>query len=168
MTEYILFVAECANFCPRTALIPANEFIQARKDDYEIMKQCAVQYNGFSQVLFQNYIWTGSMGVADVQPWDLIVGDIITYIEAYDRENYGEEKDRAWIDGMITDLSSFQFNAQKIMKNLQSKTFSMDDGRDITISESFLVLEKENGKLKPTPMYDTVDELLLDYFSAGE
>lgn len=82
MTEYILFVIECTNFCPRTGLVPKKEFIEARQSDYEILKSNAVKYNGIDQVLFQNIIWTGRTGRHEKTEWGHVISDIRMYIEA--------------------------------------------------------------------------------------
>uniref|UniRef100_A0A6C0JRI9 Uncharacterized protein n=1 Tax=viral metagenome TaxID=1070528 RepID=A0A6C0JRI9_9ZZZZ len=163
MTQYILFVAECANFCPRVALIPADEYKTARQDHYDLMKKHAVKYNGIDQVLFQDFHWTEHSGRGVNHEWSHAVSDITFLIEQWhDRNHFGEDKDRPWIDKMITDFTGGHFNAIKIMQHVTNVEITVD-GEPIVISDSFLILEMHDGIVKNPPKFDTVTEFLADY-----
>lgn len=41
--EWILWIGQEANFVTRSMLIPAVEFLKVRKDDYDTLKECAIQ-----------------------------------------------------------------------------------------------------------------------------
>ena len=135
MTEYILFVIQDANFCPKSLLVPYQEFLEKRKEDYDLLIKYAQKNVSFSEkgtivvpnLLINNIIWTEGYGTSEKTPYLSIINDLLTIAE-WGPEGY---------EGCIIPHHN-SFNPLLIFQQLIKKYPS--------IVESFLVLETDNGK----------------------
>lgn len=145
--DYILFMAQEANFQTRSILIPIVEFLKVRNDDYEILKKASkpktflidnqeytvknllIQYfepdkkycnNGYSQLTSE---------------YSLICNHLTHYADGMDKGCYFKMKDAIWYDKSIGNLCrgfDHVYNYKYILEH-----------SDKNIVDSFLVFEED-------------------------
>ena len=159
MTEYILFVIQDANFCPKSLLIPYQGFLEKRKEDHDLLIKYAQKNVSFSEkgtivvpnLLINNIVWTGNSGTSEKTPYLPIINNLLTIAEWGPEEFEGFER-------CIFPREVNGFNPLLIFQQLMKKYPS--------IVESFLVLETDNRKSRYVP-YDTVEEMYDDLYHCG-
>ena len=159
MTEYILFVIQCANFAARSILIPYEVFIKVRKEEYDMLLRNSVKNVDFGDVvvknlLIENIIWEENFGTPEETEWLRFIGQIQFCAEEWGSA-YPEVKDREWAENSIFDLPNGFDNVRTYKEILAT---------DYNIVDSFLVLEAENGKLRERPNVHTNREMLKEYY----
>ena len=158
MTEYILFVIQCANFAARSILIPYEEFVKVRKEEYEMLLRNSVKNIDFGDVviknlLIENIIRVKNFGTCEKTEWVDFIGHIEFCAEEWGSA-YPEIKDREWAENSIFDLPN-GFDNVRTYKEILATNYNIVD--------SFLILEAENGKLRERPNVHTNTEMLRKY-----
>lgn len=169
MTDYILFISQEGNFQSRSMLIPAQEFLKVRQEDYDLLKRSSSSYTFkidnteyvVDNLLLQNYIWTKNFGTSERHEYTELCGTLTWYACDAEKNCYSKMKDKEWFDSAICNISR-GFNHVKNYSEL--KNMKEYKGKPINIIDSFLVLELRDGILE-MPMCDTVEEL--DHFMAN-
>ncbi|QKF94210.1 hypothetical protein QKU48_gp0752 [Fadolivirus algeromassiliense] len=168
--DYILFIGQEANFQSRSMLIPAKEFIEARKEDYEMLKKTSAknyvfQFDGMDHqidnLLLQNYIWEDNMGKQEIREYTQVCNQLTHYADGMDDNCYFDMKDKIWYDKAICNICS-GFN--HIKNYTKAKNMTMYKKKPINIVDSFLFIELRNGILE-MPSCDTVEEMFQKYYS---
>lgn len=136
--DYILFIAQQANFQSRSMLIPVNAFlsVEKRKRDYEILlehslKDVVVRFKNedyiIKNLLLQDYVSEGNRRSQIVRDYTRICNELKDYADGMD-EDCLEDKD--WYDNAIMNICK-GFNHIKNYKECLEKV----DG--INIVDSF-------------------------------
>jgi hypothetical protein len=116
--KYILLVAQQANFQSRTMLIPMDEFLKVRQEDYDVLKKYAAKqtFHNYTvdNVIYINYQQKSKNSYSQViTPYTKIVNQLISYADGmdhYDEETgkcenvYFDMKDKIWYDLAIANL----------------------------------------------------------------
>lgn len=166
--NYILYIAQEACFQTRSILIPFEEFISVRKEDYELLKRSSDHNVKFmlkdkeyivDNLLTINYIFEGHSGRAESCEHLALCTDLAWYADCWRSDMYIDIKDQVWFDKSICNIAS-GFN--DIENYIICKNMSEYKGTPINIVDSFLCLELENGRFRISP-FDTVDELMTWY-----
>src|SRR5688572_20180772 len=128
--DYILFVGQEANFQSRSMLIPAEEFLKVRNDDYLLLKRCSIKdriftINGINHkidnLLIQNVIWSGNRGSYEKHEYTTIVGQLTQYADGMEEDCYFDMKDKEWYDNAMCNLCR-GFNHVKNYTKLKNST----------------------------------------------
>ena len=154
MKDYILYIAQEANFQTRSLLIPAKEFLSIpdRKKDYDILKK-----NG--NLLIHNLVSSKTGGFQfELTEYTQICGYLSRYADGIDY--YINPADDIWYD---ISIGGFCSGFNHIKNYNQFKNATNIKGKDVNIIDSFLVLETEDGKFNPS-QFDTVNEMMLYYY----
>jgi hypothetical protein len=148
--EYILFLAQEANFQTRSILIPKKEFLSNPfwKKRYNTLKNhsqsALIKYDNQDDVLVDNLLfqeWTkNTIGLNQKKhPYTSICNDLIYYAHDY-MEGYLKHKDDLeWFDKSITD---FVRGFDHVQNYNHFKNKKIIQGKQVQIVESFLVLDK--------------------------
>jgi len=163
MTDYILFVAQECNFQTRSILIPANEFLKVRQEDYDLLKKYVTSYTFIidekeyrvDNLLLQNIKWEGRYGHHEGHPYSQLCSTLMWYADSADFGQYNDLKDIKWADNTICNLCR---GFSHIKNYDQLRNMTEYDGKKINIIDSFLVLELRNGILE-MPAFETTKEL---------
>jgi len=158
--DYILYVAQEANFQTRSMLIHAKSFMKSNTNDYNLLKQYAVEKtytidgNDYhvKGLLFENFIFEKNIGHPVPTPYSEICNKLTMYADSPD---FCDDNDRKWYEKSFTNICA-GFN--HIKNYCESLKISSYQENPINIIDSFLILELENGKYKK-PSFDTVKEL---------
>jgi hypothetical protein len=153
-------------------LIPANEFLKVRKDDYDLLKRWSIK-NSYSKcidgeienVLVLNYIFKDNIGSLEESEYGSLCQIIGNYADdsnmrGYDgTRGYFDLKDKIWCDASINNICGGFDHVKnyKICKEYGVKN-------NIKIIDGFLILEAHNGKINSLE-FDTVGEMLSEYFT---
>lgn len=168
MGEYILYLAQQANFQTRSILIPAADFLAVRSDDYHILKNNSVKNYKFNidgreylvdNLLLDNIIWDGNMGRHEKAVYTEICADLKQYADGMEDDQYIRLEDKAWYDNSKINLCK-GFNHIKNFVACKKKL----ENQGIKIIDAFLVLETDHGKYQ-IPDVDTVEEMFEKYYS---
>jgi hypothetical protein len=148
----ILFVLECANFCPRVLIVPASEFCAARLNDLKLLRDYAENSGAQStphHVLIQNYIFNQNVGTPEIHPWSQFIFNLMSLVDLrvsfFDHNDdcvpmeFANDADRQWVSKSSFSISE-EFDPIVVFNQLTKKTFFFD---------SFLVLEKRKGRAAP-------------------
>jgi hypothetical protein len=169
-TDYILFVGQEANFQSRSILIPAQDFIEVRREDYELLKKSSIKNYTFNikgksfvidNLLIQNYNFEGNIGHQEQKEYTDICNKLTHYADGLDEDHYFDLKDKTWYDASICGICR-GFNDIENYSIWKNATKYED--KEINIIDSFLCLELTNGKLN-LPIFDTVEEMLLKMYN---
>lgn len=162
--KQILFVFQCANFCPRVLIVPQREFEAVRANALEVARrhaQSQVTIRGVlvHHLLVQNYIWKKSAsgdnewGEMKHHPWSEFMGRLCTVVDT-GTDVLPSVEDKVWAA-----KAEIPFDVQQHFDPVDVYA-ALTSSRDF--AESFLVLEAANGKTElltePTP-FKTVDEM---------
>lgn len=169
-TDYLLFVAQCANFQSRSMLIPAKEFFAEHKREWQLMRESCVSETLDGQyvdhLLWRIVDWKGALGAPQRTDWNAIVVKLETAME-------GDELDISPWDPLWS---------QKAKRNVISGLDNVDiycraqkltewQGKPIRIVDSILILEQNRREQVTSkwerPPFSTVDECLEDYVQQG-
>ena len=166
MPNYILFVAQEGNFQTRSMLIPAEEFLSVRKNDYDLLKNKKIRItNGtdvVDNVVLENYVTCSENSrVQEENECNRIVTDLKMYCEWGLEHGYSDTMDKEWYDGAIMNLCD---GFDNIANYTESMTIKNINGMDINIIDSFLVLETIDGKISHQSKYRTVEEMMQDVY----
>jgi hypothetical protein len=165
--DYILFMAQEANFQTRSMLIPVTKFLLNRKNDYEILKKHSIKNYKITldnidyiidNLLIKKLIPHGSFAnclTCENNEYNKICGELAHYADGMD--GYFDVDDENWYDEAICYFCG-GFNHIKNYCKYKNETVIKD--KNINIIDSFLVLEAENNKIR-LPMFDEVDEMFL-------
>ena len=149
--QYILFVGQDGNFCSRVILIPYEEFLQVRSEDYQGMKKysrkATIDGVKIDNLLEQRTIWSGDEGRLEIKEYTKICEKLCDYAE-WGLE-YASEKDKTWLNQSIRPHHNY-FNHIKTYDNFREK---------YNVVDSFLYIELDNK-----PPYDTVEEMMNDLY----
>lgn len=141
INDYILVVLKCANFQPRTALIPYNEFKSVRPEEYDFMKKCGT-------IIISPIIWEGNIGTEVESKITKIKEIFMMYIDPPVDGCYLDVKDFIWSENTIYNLkcsnSKYTFDEYKTYEDL--KKLTNINGKNINIVESYLFLDFEIEK----------------------
>lgn len=168
--DYILFIGQEANFQSRSMLIPAKEFIEARKDDYELMKRSSAKNYVFridgndhhvENLLLNNIIWEGNMGKQEIKEYTQICNFLTHYADGMDEDCYFDLKDKPWYDKAKTNICR---NFNHIKNYTKCKNMKTYNNEPINIVDSFLFMELQDGILV-MPSCDTVEEMYKKYYN---
>lgn len=134
ITDYILFVLKDCNFQSRIALVPYNEFLKVRSEEYNFIKRCGNII--VIPLVFEGNI--GSYGKTDITDVDHLIK---FYTEPPVDGCYLDEKDFIWSEnciynplGMFPGFNHYQ-NYERLKKMTKYK------GRPVNIVDSYLFLE---------------------------
>ena len=148
--QYILYVSRAANFQSRTMLIPRDEFIKVRQEEYNLLKEHAKPVTFLfdadpytvDQVLYINYQQLSEdCWVQITTPYLKIVNELTSYADGMDHYDHDTDKfvncyfkmeDQIWYDLAKTNLSGgfdHVLNHKRLLQKYPK------------IVESFLVLE---------------------------
>lgn len=152
---YILYVAQQANFQSRTMLIPIEEFLKVRQEDYNLLKQYATKQtfkldkDYTANVLYIHYEQQTNYNTVQVDsPYLKVVNELTHYADGMDHyddetntfENcYFTMKDKIWYDLAVTNLCRGCNHIQNYQDLLNKYP---------TIVDSFLVLHSDDPKIK--------------------
>lgn len=152
--DYILFVAEDSIYGSRTILIPKDEFLQTRKNDYEIMKKCSLRNNIFTvkdnKYIVENFLerkWNNTIGMLDKKEYTPICEKLYYYIDEW--QTCIDPKDEKWYRNSIINLYTEYdpFTAYIRILNI----------REYNIINSFLYMD-----LNDMIYHDNISDLLKD------
>lgn len=171
-TKYILYCAQQANFQTRSMLIPYDLIMKCleRVKDLQVLREntlhnVSFDHNGkkyvVDQLLIENITWNGNLGTYDETIFRNIISDLTGYANLIDDDCYFKEYDIGWSGHIISGIASKGFNHVVNYCNFRNKTEYK--GTPIEIVEGFLVLEKNNNKLR-MPSVDTVEEMFDKYY----
>lgn len=168
MTDYILFLGQQGNFQTRSMLIPAKEFLEARNEDYQLLKKSSKKFtfiidnikHEVDNLLLQNIVWNGNYGTSETHQYSDICHKLTCYADGLDDDQYYDLKDKEWYDKTPTNLCG-GFNHIKNYTEL--KNLKKHKDQNINIIDSFLVLELRNGILE-MPSCDTVEEMYNKFY----
>jgi hypothetical protein len=172
--NYILFIFQEANFQSRSMLVPFDKFIsvEQRKRDYDLLKKESInkkitinsQDHLIDHLLVQNYIKSNNSLYGEYRQsqhiYTNICNELMHYSDGLDDECYMHMYDKEWYDDTITNICG-GFN--HIKNYIKCKNFKEINNKQITIVDSFLVLESEQEKIN-APLFDTVEEMLLSMY----
>ena len=137
---------EC-NFDSRSILIPYEEFLSVRSDDYEILKKNTVSIitknkTRIDGVIIQERIWNNSMGVLKKTEYNRIIEYIITYSE------WGDEwgvklNDNVWLEKSYMNICK---GSDHINNFIRCRELTKYKKNNINIVDSFLILSKHEGR----------------------
>lgn len=140
--EYILFVFQAAQFNPTFIMVPAIEFIQARKDDYQILIDSSeknVKFDVGDEYYNVNNLIT--LSIEDGKPantkYSKICQDINTYAYMNNSGVYFIFQDKLWVDDSKCGTCTNSDNIEGYIKEKQKLR-----KKGYKIIDSFLVLEK--------------------------
>ena len=161
--KYILFIGEEANFCGRAMLIPRESFIKARPREYELLKEQAKNVTFETtegpvvvpNLLLQNIVWEGNCGKNEQHPWSAFVSVLYQHAEC-GTEMGCDPIDQEWVNQCIV-IRGAGFDHIKTFSRVVGITSL--EGNPIEVTESFVVLETNDGQLKGKPPCDTPEEL---------
>ena len=160
--QYILYLAQQSNFQTRSMIIPAKEFIDARKDEYAMLKRLSSKNHKFildqkeyiiDNLLVQNYNLIGNIGSQEKHEHTDICNLLSGYADGLDDYYYFDMCDKPWYDKSIINLCG-GFNHVK--NYISCKVHCKNKGIDII--DGFLILQSRNGQIE-IPYCDTVNEL---------
>lgn len=163
-TDYILIIGQQGNFQTRSMLVPAKEFMEARKDDYDLLKQFSIKDHIFvldniehkiDNLLYINYIFKEHFGKIQKTEYTTICGVLTDYADGLDYDCYFKLEDKPWYDNTITNICK---NFCHIKNYTECKKITNYKGKLINIIDSFLFLELRNDNLE-MPSFETTDEL---------
>ena len=153
--DYILYIAQCANFQSRIMLIPIIEFLKVRSDDYDMLKNLSLKDQNFTldnkKYIVDNLLVIDYVNDDDTyrvfsqtdSSYRLLCNHLTSYAEGMDEDCYFHEKDELWYKSAIIFLTTgfnhiYNHKRFKQMTNYKNKT--------INVVDSFLVLESQNNK----------------------
>ena len=162
MTKYILFVIQSANFAGQSILIPYEDFIKVRKEEYEMLLRYSIKNIDFGNttiknLLIKNIIWEKNCGIIEKTEWLAFIGQI-EFCAEESGGVYPATQDREWEENSIFTLPNVS-NGFDILR-----TYKEILETDYNIVDSFLILEAENGKLRELPNVHTNTEMLREYY----
>lgn len=159
------------NFCSKNRfflwkkLIPADDFLEVRKDEYELLIKSSLKNHEFTidnqehiidNLLFQNILWNGRSGTHQIHEYSNICFILQCYADGMDEDCYMDMKDKKWYDNSIGNLCG---GFHHIKNYTKCKSIKSCKGKNINIINSFLVLELDDGKLRISKI-ETVEQLL--------
>jgi hypothetical protein len=147
--KYILYVAQDCNFQSRTMLIPMEEFLKVRRNDYDVLKKYSVKktFDNYTvdNVLYIEYKQESKNSFSQViTPYTKILNQLTSYADGMDHfddetgkfENvYFDMKDKIWYDLAVTNLCGGFNHVENYKQLLNDK-----------VVDSFLVLENDINK----------------------
>lgn len=166
--DYILYMAQEANFQTRSMLIPAKKFlsIPERKQDYDILKNHSIKNYEFiidgNKYVIENLLIEkmfpvkndiGQIFQCEKTEYLSICGKLTHYADGVDE--YLDKDDDIWYDGAIIHFST-GFNHIKNYNKYKSITEIGE--KKINIIDRFLVLEMRDGTIE-LPLFDTEEEM---------
>lgn len=152
--DYILFVSQDSIYGSRTILIPKDEFLLSRKNEYETMKKYSIRNNIFTvkekKYIVENFLernWNNKIGMLEKTEYTSICEKLYYYIDNW--QTHIDEKDEIWYRNSIINLYADYdpFTAYVRILNI----------RDYNIINSFLYAD-----LDDITHYDSITELLKD------
>lgn len=141
--DYILFIAQEANFQSRSILIPIVEFLKVRKDDYEILKKASKPKTFIidnKEYIVKNLLiqyfkpFSKNCFTQITSDYSLICNHLTSYADAMDRDFYFLMEDAIWYDNSITNLC-------RGFDHIHNYKYILEHS-DKNIVDSFLVLEE--------------------------
>lgn len=162
-TDYILFILQDANFQTRSMLVPKKEFLEVRQADFDILKRNAITVDlpdgqKIDNLLIQNFIWENNLGIPEEYEWSAAAVDLLMYASEF-LHNY-ECNDDVWYKKSFFDFCD-GFN--DLQNYLRAKKITELRDKQINVTDSFLILESDNGQMEHKP-YDTVEEMLTSLY----
>ena len=157
-TNYILFIFQEGNFQTRSMLVPAEEFINARKNEFEMLLQESVKNikivrdskeNIIDNLLVQNIIWEGAIGRPEEKKYTAFWNIMCSYACGMDEDCYFEMCDKPWYDNSKI---NFCKNINHVKNYIECKN------KFENIITGFLCLEANDGRLDD-PVFGTTEEL---------
>lgn len=161
--DYILFVFQLANFQSRSMIVPAKEFIEVRKDWYDLLKKYSKEHifqiygmeYKVDNLLFQRYSGGDGKYKQDQHDYSEMCNILEVYADGLDHDNYFDIIDKKWYDKSKRHLCE-GFNHIKNYLNLKKRT-TFRRLKNVNIIDSFLVLELKNNRLK-IPEHETNED----------
>lgn len=144
--EYILFVAREGNFQSRTILIPKNEFIEVRKEDFELLQSSSksltvvsneVEYT-IDNFLENHYTRNNNIGTQRKTIYTELCNTLTSYADGLDDDCYFDMKDKIWYDLAECNLCGGFDHIHNFVKLKQMTEY---EGAQIKITDSFLFTE---------------------------
>ena len=145
--EYILFVGQCACFQSRTILIPKNEFLKVRSNDYNILKSYSksqiLKGNKDKYYIVKNYLpniinYKDNIGTQEQTPYSNICNILMFYADRFDANSYMDLSDDIWVDKSIYNLCGGFDHLENFTKLVKMTEYN---GEKIIISDTFLFTE---------------------------
>ena len=113
INNYILFLAQEANFQTRSILIPAEKFlaVESRKKEYEALQNDCLKNVKFTRpdgkiirvnnLVTMNIIWDGGIGTCEKNEHSEFLHHIIQYADMVLDNCYFRKEDKDWYDSCI-------------------------------------------------------------------
>jgi hypothetical protein len=148
--EYILFLGQCACFQSRTILIPKNEFLKVRSNDYKILKSYSKNHilkgNNDKYYIVKNYLpdiinYKGNIGTQESTPYSNICNILMFYADRMDDKIFMDLSDYIWVAKSKYNLCGGFDHLENFAKLVKMTEY---DGEKIIISNSFLFIEKND------------------------
>lgn len=188
--EYILIVAQEANFQSRSILIPKDAFLQneKRRKEYEILKQCASDISltygtkntkNIPGLLINNIVWESTaqgkeekrVGRHEENPYGLIVSDIMFLANHLYDPDFICPEDTNWLCGSIANFCTGFNHVKNYLMILRDGVIITDFNKHQSLNikpeeivDSFLVLEANDGIVN-LPAVNTVEEMYTKYYN---
>lgn len=157
--EYILFVGQEGNCQSRCMIIPAKEYLEHNKGDYDILKKYVqkITLEGIEiNALFDSYKREGNSGTQIITEYSKICNNLTSYADGMDEDCYYEREHKPWVDKCIG-IPVGGFNHVKNYTMLKNPNYYKEG---VVIIDSFLFIENIDGKIHKPP-FDTVNEMLV-------
>lgn len=160
--EYILFCFQEANFQTRTLLVPKVEFESAperltqlqslRKHSFRNVPILSFQggdeqhpVGNVDHLLLQNYTSQEGGAMMDASQVGEILEQLLAYADGWEGRSNFLESDFLWLPKSWQGLTT-GFDHLANYLNLRYQTSETPNGQKMCVSESFLVLETQDGK----------------------
>jgi hypothetical protein len=164
-TEYILFIIQEANFQSTSMMVPYEDFLKVRKDDYDILKAHSVkasvgvndqEFTVIDNLIVQTIIREGNIGTYKKLPFTDFCHILHGYAYGMDEGFYYDMKDKEWYDKALTSLCT-GFN--HIENYLKCKYAPQSTSCPFTIMDSFLILDKTIHKKKDVHKTEDIQKI---------
>ena len=154
--QYILFVAQEANFRSRSMLMPADAFMAARGEEWKAMlassESAVLQGIPVHNLLWIDVVWEGNMGTPMKTPWLQFGYMLMHYADCWDRGDWWPQ-DCPWLEEAIFELDA-GFN------HVKHYAAVLADQHQYEIVDSCLILQRDQGQGYKPPLVDTKEELV--------
>jgi hypothetical protein len=168
--DYILFVLQEGNFQSRSMIVPTKAFLEARQEEYNILKQYSVkttvgisdkEFTVVDNLIVQPIVFDGNIGTPKKKPFTDFYHQLLGYADGLDEGCYYSTKDANWYDDAIIQLCQ-GFN--HVENYLKCKYMTEKSGTCINITDSFLFLEKNFRKKKHVECENKQIEKIINSF----